>query len=230
MMAFVPALASVIIPVHNGARFLGDALASVAAQQLDLEVIVVDDGSTDDSAQIAEALGATCIRQPNLGPSAARNAGIVASTAPTLMFLDADDLFMPDTAARQLAHLDARPEVDGVIGLQEYLVLDDVALPEWAVRDRVGQPDQTSRPSVLASAIRRAAFDRVGLFDTELLLSEDVDWLMRANEAGVVIDVVHEPVIVRRIHGANLTYDTVGLRRAMFEVLSARVARKRGGP
>jgi glycosyltransferase involved in cell wall biosynthesis len=226
----VASLASVVIPVHDGARFLADALRSVADQHLELEVVVVDDGSTDDSARIARDLGATCIRQPQSGPAAARNAGIAASSAPYLAFLDADDLMTPGAMALLLAHLDAHPESDGVMGIQAYEVLDGVDLPDWAVADDIGGPDEVSRPNVLASVYRRATFDRVGGFDPHLRFSEDVDWLMRANEAGAVIDVVGDVVRVRRIHGTNLTYDTEGLRRSMFEVLGERARRKRSGP
>jgi glycosyltransferase involved in cell wall biosynthesis len=224
----VAPLAAVVIPVHDGARFLADALRSVADQHLDLEVIVVDDGSTDGSAQIALDHGATCIRQPHRGPASARNAGLAASTAPLVAFLDADDLIPPGAIARQLAYLAAHPGSDGVMGMQEYRVLEGVTLPDWAVADKVGEPDETSRPSVFASVIRRSTFDRVGSFDPRFRLSEDLDWLLRAKELGAVIDVVDDVVLVRRIHGANLTYDTQGLRRSMFEALGERARRKRG--
>jgi glycosyltransferase involved in cell wall biosynthesis len=226
----VASLAAVVIPVHDGARFLADALGSVAEQDLDLEVVVVDDGSTDSSAAIAQDLGVTCIRQPHLGPAAARNAGIEASTAPFIVFLDADDLIPPGAVARQLAYLEAHPGTDGVMGMQEYRVLNGVALPDWAVADKIGQPDEVSRPSVFASVIRRSTFDRVGIFDPRFRLSEDVDWLLRAKDLGAVIDVVSDVVLVRRIHGANLTYDTPGLRRSMFEALGERARRKRSAP
>jgi len=226
----VASLAAVVIPVHDGARFLADALQSVADQHLDLEVVVVDDGSTDDSAQIALDLGATCIRQARRGPASARNAGIAASTAPLLTFLDADDLIRPGAIARQADYLAAHPDTDGVMGYQQYEVLDGVALPDWAVADKVGRPDETSRPNVFASVIRRSTFDRVGCFDPRFRLNEDGDWLMRANEMGAVIDVVSDVVRVRRIHGANLTYDTEGLRHWMFEALGERARRKRRAP
>jgi glycosyltransferase involved in cell wall biosynthesis len=223
----VTSLAAVVIPVRDGARFLADALASVADQALDLEVVVVDDGSTDASAQIAVDLGATCVRQPNGGPASARNAGIAASSAPLVAFLDADDLIPPGALATQLAHLDAHPASDGVMGMQEYRVLDDVDLPDWAAADKVGSPDQTARPYLAGAVIRRSTFDRVGGFDERFRLSEDVDWLMRAHERGAVIDVVDDVVRVRRLHGANLTYDTEGLRRSMLQALGERARRKR---
>ncbi len=218
---------AVIIPVFDGARFLAEALRSVADQGVEAEVVVVDDGSTDDSAQIAIELGTTCIRQDNAGPAAARNTGLAATSAPLVSFLDVDDLIPPGALARQLDHLAAHPESGGVIGMQQYEVLDGVPLPEWAVADDVGGPDEVSRPHVMASVIRRTTFAHVGTFDPRLRLSEDVDWLMRAHDAGAVIDVVDDVVRTRRIHGANLTYDVEGLRRSQFQILGARARRKR---
>jgi glycosyltransferase involved in cell wall biosynthesis len=221
---------SVIIPVHDGARFLAEAIASVDEQGLDAEVVVVDDGSTDDSAAVAEGRRARCVRQARQGPSAARNAGIAASSAPVVAFLDADDLVPPGALALQLAHLATNPDAGGVIGMQRCEVLDDVDLPGWAVADGVGGPDEVRRPLPISLVAHRSTFERVGGFDPALGLSEDVDWLFRAKDLGVVIDVVPDVVRIRRIHGANLTYDTAGLRRATFEVLGARARRRRQEP
>ncbi|WP_426570978.1 glycosyltransferase family A protein [Aquihabitans sp. McL0605] len=220
-------LATVVIPIHDGERFLADALRSVADQALDLEVIVIDDGSTDASAAIAVGHGVICLRQAQAGPAAARNAGIAAATAPLVAFLDCDDLIPPGALLRQIEHLTQDPAIDGVLGMQSYEVLDGVALPAWAVADRVGEPGEVSRPSVFAGVFRRELFERVGPFDPDLRLSEDLDWLMRANEAGATIEVRDDVGRVRRIHGGNLTYDTDGLRRSMLDALGRRVRRKR---
>ncbi|RPJ75440.1 MAG: glycosyltransferase family 2 protein, partial [Acidobacteria bacterium] len=107
-------LVSVVIPAYNAAAMIGDALRSVFAQTFtDFEVVVVDDGSTDDTARVVEALGAgvvRLIRQANRGPAAARNAGIAASTAPLIAFLDADDEWLPGKLELQTAYFAAHPE------------------------------------------------------------------------------------------------------------------------
>jgi len=223
-------VATVVVPVHDGERFLAGALRSIDDQALDLEVIVVDDGSTDASAAIADRLGVTCLRQEQAGPSAARNAGLAAATSDLVAFLDCDDEIPPGTLARQVDRLAAAPDVDVVMGMQRYEVVGGADLPDWAVTDRVGTSDEVARPLVFTGLFRRAVFDRVGVFDEELRLCEDVDWLMRANEAGVPVEVDETVARVRRIHGANLTYDTAGLRRAMFEVLGRRARRKQAAP
>lgn len=221
-----PSLA-VVIPVHNGERFLGDALGSVSEQGIEVEVIVVDDGSTDASATIAVDHGATCIRREQGGPSAARNTGLAAVVSEFVTFLDCDDLMPLGTLARQLDRLAAAPAVEVLLGMQRYEVLEGIALPDWAAADRVGGPDEVARPLVFAGLFRRSVFERVGGFEPDLRWCEDVDWLMRANELGAVVEIDHQVARVRRIHGANLTYDTDGLRRATFEVLGRRARRKR---
>jgi glycosyltransferase involved in cell wall biosynthesis len=218
---------SVVVPVFNGARFLAEALESVALQGLEVEVVVVDDGSTDGSGEIARRLGALVVRQEQQGPGSARNAGIAASRAPLVLFLDADDLVPPGALKVQLEHLGTHPDSLGVIGMQEHLVMDDVALPRWAIVDGVGGPDEVRRPYATGVLARRRAFDLIGPFDPQFRFAQDVDWLFRAQDLGYQIDVIDDVVRIRRIHGANISYDEQGMRRDHFEVLAARARRKR---
>jgi glycosyltransferase involved in cell wall biosynthesis len=219
---------AVVIAVHNGADFLAEALHSLNAQDLSVEVVVVDDGSTDDSGQIARDFGIeTVVRQEQQGPAAARNTGIAASSAPLLGFLDADDLIPPGALARQVEHLARQPATSGVTGFQEYLVVDGATLPDWAVADGVGGPEAVMRPYAMGVVARRSTFEHVGGFDPRFRLSQDVDWLFKARDFGHQIDVIDEVIRIRRIHGSNRTYDTQSLRHWQFEVLAARARRKR---
>ena len=113
-----PPLVSCILPVYNGAAHLRDALESVLAQQYaPIEIVAVDDGSTDESPAILAACGSRVrvIRQPNGGPAAARNAGIHAARGELIAFLDQDDRWHPRKLARQVAHLQANPQLDVVV-------------------------------------------------------------------------------------------------------------------
>ena len=106
-------LVSVVIPAYNAEAVIGDALRSVFAQTFrDFEVVVVDDGSTDDTVGVLEAIGGgvRLLRQPNGGPAAARNAGIAVTTAPLIAFLDADDEWLPAKLEMQMAYFAAYPE------------------------------------------------------------------------------------------------------------------------
>ena len=98
---------AVVVPAHNSVAFLETALRSVREQtKRPSEVVVVDDGSTDGSHEIAERMGVTCIRQECRGPGAARNRGIQATSAPLVAFLDADDWFVPEKLETQIALLE----------------------------------------------------------------------------------------------------------------------------
>jgi glycosyltransferase involved in cell wall biosynthesis len=109
-------LVSCIVPVFNGERYLAEALDSVLGQTYRaLEVIVVDDGSTDGTPAVVRTFGARvrCVTQPNAGLAAARNRGLAAATAELVAFLDADDLWLPEKIACQMERFRAHPELLG---------------------------------------------------------------------------------------------------------------------
>jgi len=230
-------LLSVVIPVFDGERFIGAALASVLGQEYEpLEVIVVDDGSHDATDAVVRAHPeVTFIRQDRGGPAAARNTGVRASRGELIAFLDADDLMPSGRLARQVEFFRTHPEVDCVLGRQQFLIEPGVTVPRWmeTTPDWMAElPDGTRREQIppMSMSVRRHLFDRVGFFDTRFRLAEDVDWLMRVWETPSVVHITDEVVLIRRVHGGNLTYDTDGLRRAMFAVLRARIDRKRSAP
>jgi glycosyltransferase involved in cell wall biosynthesis len=221
---------SVVIPVFNAERFLAEAIGSVLAQSRPpFELIVVDDGSTDGSAAVAERFPeVTLIRAEHRGVSVARNTGVEHSTGDLIAFLDADDLMKPDRLERQAAVLAQRPDLDFVLGRAELIVEDGVELPEFITAKLAPMAGDDHDPYyAMTVLIRREAFDRVGPFDPGLRLGQDGDWLMRAFDAGLSCEFMEVPVTVRRFHGANATYDTAGARRASFEILKRRAARHR---
>lgn len=196
-------LVSVIIPVYNDAHFLREALASVFEQEYrPLEVIVVDDGSTDDSAAVAESFRKVrLIQQPHLGVSAARNAGIAASKGELLAFLDSDDVWLPHKLALQVSKLQAgRPLTCVYTRMRNLLHLG----PPCTLRHRhemVSGDQLAILPSALLT--RREVFDKVGLFDETLHACEDSDWLLRARALRIALEIVAEPLLLRRIHDHN---------------------------
>jgi glycosyltransferase involved in cell wall biosynthesis len=221
---------SVVIPVHDGERLLADAIASALGQgHAPLEVIVVDDASTDGSAGLARSFGppVRVITSPARGVSAARNEGVKEARGELIAFLDADDLMKPDRLERQVAALAAEPGADFVLGREEVATLGGEELPEF-LTDTLAPVAEGREPyPSMTMLVRREAFERVGGFDPGLRLSEDADFVLRAFEAGLKPALVDAPVIVRRFHGANASYDTAGARRAKFEVLRRRAARHR---
>jgi glycosyltransferase involved in cell wall biosynthesis len=214
---------SVVIAVHDGARFLAEALASVHAQELAPdEVIVVDDGSRDDSAAIADRAGARVVAQRHLGVAAARNRGVAAVRGELVAFLDADDAWTPDKLRVQVAHLLAHPGLGFTFTHQRFRCEPGVPRPSWAADDLpcVGTGAMLVRARVLAE---------VGPFDPALASGEDTDWIVRATDRGVAMAIVPRALLVRRVHGANLSMNRPAARTEMLTILRASIARKRGG-
>lgn len=200
--ASCPPLVSCIVPVFNGERFLAEALRSILSQRgAALDVIVVDDGSTDRSAEIAHGFsGLRVHRQANGGVAAARNTGLALARGELIAFLDADDLWLPDKLARQSQLLEARPEVDLCFGMVCHIGLRDGKTP-----NAVGGLDGRPRVGRLTQCMlaRRRAVERIGPFDSRMRTRADQDWFLRARELGLVEAILPDVLVHRRIHGAN---------------------------
>ena len=225
---------SVLIPVFNGARFLAAALDSVAAQTLaPLELIVVDDGSTDGSGDVAAARPAVrVVRQANRGPGAARNRAFTESRGEYLAFLDADDLWKPEKLSRQLAALQAQPDAGWVVCRHEFLLDEGEPRPRWAPAPEAEGTMVAWLPS--ATLVRRDCFVLTGGFDEALRYGEDIDWFARARDAGFPGTVVEEQLFTRRVHRTNMMHDHT--QRDFQRAIAAIMARRRrervagGGP
>jgi hypothetical protein len=180
------ALVSVIIPTFNYAHFVVDAVESALAQTYrPVEVIVVDDGSTDDTRARLEPYRdrITYIHQPNQGLSAARNTAIRSARGPVVALLDADDQFHPRKLELQMAYLAAHPAV-GLVACESF----EEPARRWPVIDPVGVPATPVGLRALAArsrfapssvAVRRACLDAVGPFDPGLRSAEDRDMWIR---------------------------------------------------
>jgi glycosyltransferase involved in cell wall biosynthesis len=214
-------LVSVIVPVYNRERFLRETLESVFALDYEpFEVIVVDDGSTDGSATIAQSFTqARLLRQENRGPAAARNAAIEVARGEFIAFVDSDDVVLPNKLSAQVGYLLDRPDVTATLGRQEWITPPPNAVPDlvWGDLDGI---------TPISIVIRREALIEVGCFDPELRGPEDVDLLVRLREGGYRFLVVPEVVMHRRYHGDNLV---AGHRDAPLplELLKAKLDRQR---
>lgn len=181
---------SVIIPVHNQAQTLARALKSVCNQDVeDLEIVVVDDGSTDDLEGVLSKVSKqrlTCLHQPQLGPAAARNAGIKASRGELIAFLDADDFWLPEKLKAQVATMKQTGRGFSFCGSQ---VVDERG-KVLAIRPAADDDGEFSQliwgnrfptPSVL---VERSLLDRCGGFDESLFTGEDWDLWLRLSAEG----------------------------------------------
>jgi glycosyltransferase involved in cell wall biosynthesis len=216
-------LVSVVVPVYNGERFLAQALESALAQEYEpFEVIVVDDGSTDGSAAVAQAYPVRYLNRRNGGVAAARNEGVTAATGEFLAFLDQDDLWLQGKLERQVSYLLEHPEVGFVHTSIEVLFEPGTPRPRWLKPDA---PLNPFLPSTLM--MRRETFELVGPFDPRFSMTSDADWLARARQAGVRRAVLDEPLVRYRVHDANGMHQQGLLKTEMFRVLKASALRQR---
>lgn len=219
---------AVVIPAYDAARFLPDAIASVRAQTgPTLTIVVVDDGSTDGTAELAERLGSDIrvVRQTNQGPAAARNAGVAACDHPLIAFLDADDVWPEGRIATLYAHFEADPSLRLLVGRTQ-LVVD--AQADGVPRLQPSGPPWHA-PVFGSTLIHREAFDLVGPLDSAVEPAEDMDWFIRARERGLATGVVPETTLLYRLHGDSLTSGADPIRRNMLLVLKRSLDRRREG-
>ena len=218
-------LVSVIMPAYDEETFIAEALGSVLTQTYQpLEIIVVDDGSGDRTAEIAAAHDVHVLRRTHQGPAAARNAGLSVARGDYWMIVDADDVMPSEGIAWQVAHLEQHPELDIVFGLTEAFVTPGEPRPSHFAAAWEHRSFPWHATTMLA---RRAALDRVGPFDETLLLGEDIDWLTRAKEADLSIGHADHVALRYRIHSANMTSDARERQHATLAVLRRSVWRRR---
>ncbi|MEE9386219.1 MAG: glycosyltransferase family A protein [Nannocystaceae bacterium] len=205
---------SVVVPMYNRERYVQAALASVLAQTRAAdEIIVVDDGSVDQSCARVKALASPIIRiirQENGGIGSARNTGIAHCTGDVVTFVDSDDLWEPRKLEQQLAAQARHPQVDLFFGhLVEFV--DRASVDVEAARATKHEPRPargTTGAAVegwlaLTMMASRASLDRVGLFSTETNLGEFIDWFHRARTLGLRSHLLPQVLARRRIHDSN---------------------------
>lgn len=198
-------LVSVIIPVYNGEKYLAEAIESVLAQaHRPIEIIVVDDGSSDHSADVARSFPETVryYYQNNSGSAAARNKGVQEARGSLLAFVDADDLWVKEKLSLQMPMLEADPAPDMVFGHVSQFFSPDL---DQAVRKKVVCPEgKMPGYHVGTLLIRRETFLQVGLFNPALQCGEFLDWSFRAKEKGLKELMLPEVLMKRRIHSSNM--------------------------
>ena len=222
-------LVSTVLPVYDGETHLAEAIESVLAQTYrPLELVVVDDGSTDGSGAVAERYASSevsILRQANRGTAAARNAGVARSQGELIAHLDADDIWLAEKLEVQVEALAASASADAACGWVEEFLSPELAEAE---RKRLRAPRAPLPGYVLqAMLVRRSAHERVGAFDSAWQAGQDLDWLLRARECGLRFLELPEVVVRRRLHAANKGRMHPELARLRCRILKQALDRRR---
>jgi glycosyltransferase involved in cell wall biosynthesis len=206
---------SVVIPAYNSSGFIGATLKSVLGQTLPPEeVLVIDDGSTDDTAAVAESFGTRVrvFRGPNSGPGASRNLGVLQATSEWVAFIDADDLWEPTKLERQMQELSRHPGIDLSYTAHvrfsqegETIRFCGDAPPLFAPAENIRKALFQSATFLTSSAIiRRSTFLAIGGFNDQRI-GEDWDLWLRLLHGGAKFVSCPEPLLLYRIHDSNVT-------------------------
>ena len=220
---------SVIMPAYNVAPYIGEAIRSALTQtHRDLQLIVVDDGSKDETASIVREFARTdkrvhLVQQPNRGLAGARNTALRAATGDYFALLDSDDRWEPEFLAEQLAILEARPDVDILTGNGWYL--------DGPKNGQLARPYPDPRPDpTLASILgdewsvfimtvfRRSVYTTIGAFDENMRSNEDYDFWLRAAIAGCVFARNDRPLGHYRVRTDSLSASNVRMLRGILHV------------
>ena len=222
-MSVRPLFVSVVIPVFNGAAFLSGAIKNIAQQGYQpLEIIIVDDGSTDRTSEIAADFKdqVKYVYQSNQGPAAARNKGLEIARGSIIAFLDADDQWQKKSLTVMFEGINQSPETEIVMG--------KVRL--WRLKE--DKSEEFSEPGVAlcngCALFRKKVFNKVGLFDPALRYGEDLDWFMRARECKVSIMMLDQVFLLYRRHQSNMTRDADPITLNVTKVLKKSLDRRRG--
>lgn len=220
-----PPRVSVVIPAYNSAQYLGEAVQSIFDQTFDdYEIIVVDDGSTDNTRDLVESYGGRVryVHQENGGASKARNRGIAEARGAYIAFLDADDCWEPDKLEKQVSLLERNPNLGMVftdaVGFDENGLLPRMGRKKSLLLDgdvacNIFMYSGVGTPSVM---VPRMVFDKVGVFDEQLFLAEDDNmWIRIAAEYPV--QLIDEPLTKVRDHPNRTTRDKSRLFRMILD-------------
>lgn len=198
-------LISIIIPVYNCEKYLSDAIECAISQTYNpIEVIIVDDGSTDNSAEIAKSFKENIeyIHQQNSGPASARNSGINMARGEFIAFLDADDLWPLNKLELQHSKFVENKNLSIVMGKIKY-----EELPGADRKNKINlDPDNTFKYVNLGAGLfKKSVFERVGYFDNDFIYWEDLDWFLRAYEKNESIELMDNVTMIYRIHSDNMS-------------------------
>lgn len=208
---------SIITPAYNAENYIEDTIKSIRKQNYDnIEIIIIDDGSTDATAAVCKTLDVTLIQQENLGISAARNTGLKVATGELMAFLDADDLWFENTLKTQLELLQKTEDASFALGLSVAVSKNLTPLTEAHFILSLG-----------AALIKKEVFEKIGTFDENLDFGEDIDLFLRIMEAEFNCTVNTTPFLKFRRHENNTTNNREKTNQFFLKAIRQSLKRRR---
>ncbi|MGD0198627.1 MAG: glycosyltransferase [Solirubrobacteraceae bacterium] len=220
---------SVVMVVRNGERHLEGALRSIEEQSVAPgEIVLIDGNSQDATPDIARRHPLVRVLQQR-GPtiSDAYNEGVAASTGELIAFLSYDDVWTPRKLELQVARLRAAPPVDGCIGLAQRVIDPGDEAPPGFRRELLDEPRAARIPETLL--LRRRTWERVGPMRPDCGSGGDTEWFARAQDLGVVLGVVQEIVVRKRVHGDSTAHNAANTDAVLLRTVRESLLRKRAG-
>ena len=237
---------TVVVTTHNYAHLLADALRALAAQTVpDFELLIVDDGSTDNTEEVVEQFRPRFqhflyLKQRQSGPAAARDFGVQSATGTHVAILDADDVWSPRYLESVRNRFEASPQVEVVFSnglrvLANGTVLRPVFPPRLPALD--GPINSAEELFSLCThflpsgmVFLKSLYDRVGAFDSRFPHGDDFEWVVRAAMAGAYVVRIDQKLFLYRLHGGNLTNDAIAFLETWLKVYEERMKNSRLGP
>lgn len=220
-------LVSVIIPAHNGEKYILEAIKSVQAQDYPhYEICVIDSASVDNTAALVKnVIGVNYIFSSIASAAVARNLGAQCAKGEYLAFLDQDDVWVSEKLKWQIEFLQKNLEFSAVIGMQQMYLEEGAQKPHWLKTDFLHKPQVGYLPSALL--VKRDVFFQHDCFDENLSLASDVDWFCRMKDLGIKIGDLPQVLVMRRIHQENMSNKIVSLQKEILFSLKESIRRER---
>jgi len=216
-------LVSVIMTAYNAEKHVVEAIESVFSQTYnDIELICVNDGSTDKTKEILLSYGERIKyleHDTNMGIAVGRNTGLAVARREYIAFIDADDIWKPQKLLMQINFLESNPSVDIVFGHMQHFLSPELSEEEKNIRHCPEHPVPATAPSAFFT--KKRSFDIVGSFEKKWRVGEFIDWMSRAKTKGLSYNVLPEVLIMRRIHATN-----TGVTERSSRVDYVRIARE----
>jgi len=215
--------------MFNSRRFIQDAIRSVRLQSYSpIEIIVIDDGSTDGSVNLIRSIeGIRYSYQNHSGVASARNMGISKASGSFIAFLDADDLWDKEKIDMQIRLFNKDHELDCLFCRLENFFDPNSQLPSWLDPAHFSAEKFKSMKSLSTMIVRTEVYERVGLFDTKYRSGEDIEWFTRLKDTGIRTFFMPEVLVSRRLHDSNLSYQKNFKQKDLLKVLKASIDRNR---